>query len=99
MLAMPRSPPAAGLGSGVEDGSPHKTGLRDLVLIHGHRFFAVFTMRKLSSFFPDLIASRNQSGCRPRPAQVREGRSDCGISAERVLNHFTAPRAIDGLQS
>jgi hypothetical protein len=34
---------------------------------------AAFAMKKLSSFFPDLRASRSQSGCKPRPAQVCDG--------------------------
>ncbi len=39
----------------------------------GHRIYRALAMRKLSSFFPDLIASRTQCGCRPRPAHVCDG--------------------------
>jgi hypothetical protein len=59
--------------STIEDRHLGKPLLAEPGLTSDHRFLAPFAMRKLLSLFPDLRASRSQSGCEPRPAQVCEG--------------------------
>jgi hypothetical protein len=58
-----------------------------------------FAIKKLSSFFPDLMASRSQCGCRPRPAQVCDGSFGLryfGATSPRVPRPCAVPRVPRG---